>query len=218
MTLMDLAIVLAVLAVLAAFAVTIYTGRQNLRARAMAAQCASNLMGIGDAFRVWADAHGGHFPMSLSPVIDGSDEFTTGTNAWRHFKSLAGYMVHPRFLICPEDTRSSRWPNVRLPARDFTVFGNANLSYFAGLDAKKGNGSSLLSGDRNITNGIGIHDGVIALTTNTPADWTREIHDKIGNVLFADGSVRQLTAEELRAAIAKTGLATNRIQIPILKP
>ena len=51
-----------------------------------------------------------------------------------------------RILICPADVRSSQSPNVRVPARDFTVFGNANLSYFVGIDAKKAKGSSFLCG------------------------------------------------------------------------
>jgi prepilin-type processing-associated H-X9-DG protein len=107
---------------------------------------------------------------------------------------------------------------MRFPAPNFTTFGNANLSYFVGLDAKKANSSSFLCGDRNVTNGLAPKDAVMELTTNTPAGWTDEIHETNGNVLFSDGSVRELNAADLRAAIARTGFATNRIQIPILRP
>jgi len=214
----DFLIILAVLTVLAAFAFTIFAREQKERERAMQAQCAHNLKGIGNQFHFWADFKDGYFPMSLSQVIGGSEEFSTGTNAWRHFQVLSNFGFTPRTLICPADEVSSRWPNVRVPARDFTVFGNANLSYFAGLDAKKSKRSSILSGDRNITNGVALKDGVMELTTNTPAGWTGEIHEQGGNVLFADGSVRQMNGDDLRDAVAKSGFATNRIQMPILTP
>jgi len=218
MTLMDLAVVLALLAILAAVALNLVIRQRNLQARVMQVQCAVNLKAIGDQFRFWADRHGGHFPMSLSSVIDGSEEFATGTNEWRHFQALSNFGFQPKTLICPADMRSSRWPNVRVPARDFIVFENANLSYFVGIDAKKAKGSSFLCGDRNITNGIAIQGGLLELTTNTPAGWTEGIHDRRGAVLLADGSVNQFTDAGLRAAIAKTSLATNRLQIPITSP
>jgi hypothetical protein len=218
MTLMDLAVVLALLAIFAAIGLNLVIRERNLQARVMQVQCATNLKAIGNQFRFWADPRGGHFPMSLSSVIDGSEEFTTGTNAWRHFRAITNYGLEPRTLICPADLRSGRSPNVRLPARDFTVFGNANLSYFVGVDATKGKGSSFLCGDRNITNGIAIQDGLLELTTNAPAGWTDEIHDRKGAVLLADGSVNQFTDVKLRAAIAKTGLATNRLQMPVTSP
>jgi hypothetical protein len=44
------------------------------------------------------------------------------------------------------------------------------------------------------------------------------VHKKAGNILLSDGSVQQLSITGLRAAIENTGLATNRLQMPVLEP
>ncbi len=209
---MDVAVILAVVAILAAFAWNRFIRERNPQARVMRIQCANNLKGIGNAFNLWADSHSGYYPMSLSEAIGGSEEFTTGTNASRHFQVLSNAISSPRALICPADERIKR----SVSARSLSAVGNANLSYFVGIDAKKGSSTSFLSGDRNITNAIGAKDGILALSTNSPAGWTSEIHDGKGAILFADGSVRQLTASDLQLAIAQTGLATNHLQMPVI--
>lgn len=215
---MDLAILLATLAVLACAAMGLIAHRQKLRAQVLRNECAHNLKSIGNLFYLWADQHENYFPMALSQVIDGTEEFTTGTNAWRHFGALVSHGFPPRIYACPTDVVSSRWPDNRVIANNLVDFGNRNLSYFIGINAKKSVGSAFLAGDRNLTNGIPLHDGVMELTTNTPASWTDAIHGGIGNVLFADGSVSTLTTADLRLATASTDLATNRLQMPILSP
>jgi len=71
-----------------------------------------------------------------------------------------------------------------------------------------------LSGDRNITNGTAIKNGILELTTNQPAGWPPELHVVQGNIAVADGRVQQLSSSRLREAIGLTGAATNRLAMP----
>jgi prepilin-type processing-associated H-X9-DG protein len=77
---------------------------------------------------------------------------------------------------------------------------------------------AILSGDRNLTNNTSIRNGILTLTTNRPAGWTAEIHNKVGNLLLADGSVQQVSSTGLRTAIVNTSAFTNRLLMPILGP
>ncbi|HET7625369.1 MAG TPA: hypothetical protein VFM25_08890 [Verrucomicrobiae bacterium] len=55
--------------------------------------------------------------------------------------------------------------------------------------------------------------GLLTLTTNQMAGWTREIHEQAGNILMVDGSVQQLSISGLRTALENTGIATNRLAL-----
>jgi hypothetical protein len=86
------------------------------------------------------------------------------------------------------------------------------LSYFLELDADETEPAMLLAGDRNVTNGAPLINGILTLTTNRPTGWTSAIHRVNGNVALGDGSVQQLSSARLRDAVAATG--TNAILIP----
>jgi prepilin-type processing-associated H-X9-DG protein len=47
-----------------------------------------------------------------------------------------------------------------------------------------------LAGDRNLTNGLPLQEGVLVLTPNRRVGWTHELHDRQGNIAMADGSVQ----------------------------
>jgi len=51
----------------------------------------------------------------------------------------------------------------------------------------------ILSGDHNITNGTPVRNGLLELTTGNPAGWTAEMHNKVGNIGLADGSVQPVS-------------------------
>jgi hypothetical protein len=114
----------------------------------------------------------------------------------------------PKVLVCPADTERSAATNF---GRDLI---NGRISYFVGVDATQTNPQSLLSGDRNLTNGVRVGNGFVVFTTNELAEWTEEIHRRQGNAGLADGSVQQLTTMRLRDQIAHSGLATNRLAMP----
>jgi len=155
--------------------------------------------------------------MQVSTNEGGSREWIGGPNAFRHFEVMSNELNTPKLLVCPADQKSRVVANSfgataasgRVP---FTS--NSNLSYFVGVDATETNLNLFLFGDRNLTNGTPVTDGLLELTTNQPSNWTEQIHGRRGNIAFPDGSVRTLETGGLRDAVRNTGAATNRLAMP----
>ena len=207
-TLVELLVVLAFLFILAALIDFGPTG--NAKRRALRVQCVNYLKQDGLAFRIWSRDQAEAFPMQRSMTNRGTKEFTSGPFAYRHFQILSNELATPKVLLCPDDY--DRW----IAATNFVWINNSNLSYFVGIDADETNVMMILSGDHHLTNGTAIENGLIVLTTNAPAGWTSQMHHKVGNVLLTDGSVQQVSMTGLRYQIANTGVATNRVQMPVL--
>jgi prepilin-type N-terminal cleavage/methylation domain-containing protein/prepilin-type processing-associated H-X9-DG protein len=180
--------------------------------RAPRIQCVNNLKQVGLAYRIWEGDHGDKYPMELSQTNGGTMEFINGPNAFRHFQVLSNELGTPRILFCPAETDRHRFMGT-----NFNI-NNSNLSYFAGVDASETNVQMILAGDRNITNGLPVKNSLLEVDTNHPSGWTAELHNKVGNIALADGSVQQLNIQTLRTTIQNTGLATNRLQMPTLNP
>lgn len=210
MTLLDLLVVLAVIGILA---VMILPALMKAKAHDARIRCISNLKQIGLSYRIWEGDHNNFYPQAISRTNGGTMEFITGANAFRHFQIISNVLVTPHVLICPAESDATR-----ITATNFSNLSNRNLSYFVGIVANESNANMILSGDRNLTNGTQVRNAILDLTTNTPAGWTRKIHNKIGNTLLADGSVQMVNISGLRAQVAFTGFAANRIQMPILGP
>jgi hypothetical protein len=180
--------------------------------RAPRIQCVNNLKQLGLAYRIWEGDHGDKLPMELSQTNSGTMEFIDGPNAFRQFQVLSNELGTPRILFCPAETDRHRFMGT-----SFNI-NNSNLSYFAGVDASETNVQMILAGDRNITNGLPVKNGLLEVDTNHPSGWTAELHNKVGNIALSDGSVQQLSTATLRTTIENTGLATNRLQMPTLNP
>jgi prepilin-type processing-associated H-X9-DG protein len=183
---------------------------RNMKQRAFRIQCVNNLKAMGCAARVWEGDHGDRFPMNVPGTNGGTMEFTTGWDTWRHFQVMPDELCTPKVLICPADSR--------IAATNFASLRNSNLSYFIGLDVSETDPQTFLSGDRNITNGTLVKNGVLELTPAHPPGWTAEMHKKVGNVLLADGSVQQLSRAALQNAATNTVAVTNRLLIPVIVP
>ena len=148
-------------------------------------------------------------------------EFVTGPNAFRHFQVMSNELSTAKCLICPADSgriMAHAWDTNMDFYGNGVFLSNSNLSYFVGVDASKTNPQLILTGDRNITNGMPVKNGLFALTTNNPAGWTHDLHNNCGNIAVADGHVEQANTSALQSVIADTGLATNRLLMPILGP
>ena len=135
-------------------------------------------------------------------------EWVEAGETWRHYLLLMNGIESPRILTCPDDTRTaaSFWADVT---------NNQQVSYFVGMATSDTSPNMLLSGDRNIAlNGKRLN-GVVALGTNSPIQWTaNDIHRGEGNIGYADGSVQQFTTKKLRAALVNSGDSTNRLVFP----
>jgi len=190
------------------------------KGHAIEMNCASNLKQVGLAFVEWEQDNGDHFPMQIMTNKLG-EPYEDSANAFRYFQVVSNELSAlggPKSLICPADKK-------RKPANDFNSdFNSENISYFAGLDAKEANKTSLLAGDANLTNGIPSENGLMTITTNQLVGWTNERHRQAGNVALSDGSAQpyynQLSPGHsmydftIQEAVQRTGLATNRLLMP----
>jgi len=168
--------------------------------------CTSNVKQIGLAARIFSSDHGGRFPMEISVNEGGTRECAAFGVVVPHFLVISNELSVPKLLICPADTRTA--------ASNFGELRDWNISYFVGLDASETNSKSLLTGDRNITNGSSGKDRILFLTTNQPEGWTKEIHQHWGNLMLGDGSVQQVDSAGLQQTLRDSGVATNRLAIP----
>jgi prepilin-type processing-associated H-X9-DG protein len=206
LTFVELLIVLAALMIIALLTLPlIYQWRPPKTPRL---DCMNNLKEIGLAFTMWAGDNDHKYPMKISVTKDGAMEPVTNGIIFPVFQVMSNELNIPKVVICPADAQRS-------PATNFTTgFGNSNISFFVGVDADENRPAMFLAGDRNITNGTPVRHGVLELTTNRVAGWTREIHNRNGNILLTDGSVQQVTTPNLNYLLQNSGVATNRLLMP----
>ncbi len=215
LTLVEVLVIIMVITILAGTFVPAATKRKQ---RALRIQCVNNLKECGIAFRVWSGDQTPDFPMQHSVTKGGTMEFSSGPNAFRHFQVMSNELTTPKVLFCPADSERNPATTFDLKALpgEIPFTSNSNLSYFVGLDAEESDPQRLLTGDRNITNGTPLKDGVLELAPNHSPGWTDEIHRKMGNVALADGSVQVISSMGLPTALSNMPAFTNRLQMPVL--
>jgi hypothetical protein len=169
-------------------------------------QCVNNLKQSGLAFRIWEGDNNDKYPMAVSTNKNGSMEYAEGGNTFRHFQVMSNELNTPKILVCPADNR--------IAAASFARLKNQNVSYFVGLDATEIQPRMLLTGDRNVTNGLSPVRSVLELRPEIPAGWTEAMHNRVGNIGLADGSVQQVSIPGLQQMLKNTGDSTNRIALP----
>jgi len=192
--------------------------------------CVFNLKQIGVAFRIWEGDNNDKYPMQVSVTNGGAMELAVDGDVSAIFRVMSNELSMPKVLICPEDTG-------RHFATNFTTdLNHQTISYFVGLDAEDKYPQMILSGDDNLeVNGVRVRPGILNLATNASVEWTEnerhggpqqwnihKQHRRIGNILFADGSVLiggsmqypPPPFQGLQQALVNTHNATNRLVIP----
>jgi prepilin-type N-terminal cleavage/methylation domain-containing protein/prepilin-type processing-associated H-X9-DG protein len=204
-TLIELLVVIAIIGILAAL---LLPALNQAKLSAKRAACLNNLRETGLAFHLFANDHGGKLPMHVPARDGGSEEFAGAgldfNSAFRHLQTLSTELATPKMLLCATDTR--------LPAENFPTLRNENVSYFVNLNAENGQSTSILAGDRNLTND-GSGGGVLLLSANSLVRWTHELHRFKGNLLYADGHVDKLSRPALLASTLDT---TGRLAMPFV--
>ena len=160
--------------------------------------------------------------MEVSVTNGGTMELACSGNVVTTFQIMSNELSTPKVLLCPEDIR-------RIWATNFSAdFDDSHISYFIGPDADTNHLQAFLSGDGNfVIGGVPAKSGLLQLSTSTFVAWNSGRHVSpgshfwtaarnrfSGNILFADGSVQQVSTINLQQAFHQTGLATNRLAIP----
>ncbi len=173
----------------------------------------NNLKQIGLGFRLFANDNEGKLPREVSTNQGGSREFLeTPFSAFRHFQVISNELSTPWKLVCFRDRQ-------RTGATNWSSFlDNQALSYFAALDASETNPSSILSGDRFLESDRSPTNGLLTLDALSRLWWTNSAHGGGGNVVKSDLSVQHVDSRGLLQALRSTGLATNRLALPLIGP
>lgn len=199
----DLLVVVSVTTMVLLVGMTVLTQQQHSRKKAT---CLNNLKQIGLSFRIWANDCGDSYPMRIPVDLGGAQEALVTGGVWKVFQIMSNELSVPKTTTCYLDDR--------LASGDWQSLSNTNLSYFIGLDAQDTRPNMVMSGDRNLAVEGKLLSGVVALGTNSSVSWTRAIHREAGNIGLADGSVQQVTTEQLRLQLENSGDATNRLVFP----
>jgi len=219
LTLIELTIVLAVLAVLLAILLPAMSKGPISPERS----CYLRLRQIGLSFRQWRLDNNDKFPTEVSTNNGGAMEWAQQGIAWPVFQVVSNELNTPKILICPADSNVKRVmattfgsPVAQSTDPQIPFTNNQSLSYFVGLDAINSRTNLLLAGDSHFAvGGKALAEGLQGLNSQQAIGWTTTRHPKrIGNLGFADGSVRPFTSKELPAVFKATGLATNRLVLP----
>ena len=188
-TLIELSVVIAIVAILAAMCLTALA---RPKPRAQRAGCANNLKQQGIAFATWAMNQNDAYPMSVPTARGGPPNQTqimAGTPAgsayylYQIFGVMSNEVSSARLLACPADLDTvvhsnllivlNATRNVEVPGSGIPVqysLADVNCSYFVGLDADDNYPSMLLCGDRNIYGGTGSYARMTAAANNHYGD------------------------------------------------
>ena len=197
-TLVELLVVVLVIGLVAAMLLPALS-RERQKVRRM--QCANNLKQLGLDFKVRSfDQSGKATNSTPSSVVPAAGQ------AFAYFKLMASQLGTPARLICPADSRTA--------ATDFgSGFSNTNVSYFINADLHHVGPQMLLAGDRNIQDESLPLKGILIVTPRDDVSWSRELHNRTGNLLFGDGSVQQVNNFALRE-IVDNATRPNRLALP----
>ena len=161
-TLIELFVVIAVIAILAA---SLLPALAAAKPKVRLVVCSNNLKQVGLAFRTWAAAHDGKMPMTLARSYGGDAEDvslrvlgidqTTSRGVSRMFLCMSNELSTPKILFCPAEYEiayrqaADNFAGVAAPgAVPYT--NDLNVSYFIGVDANEIRPRMLLAGDHNL--------------------------------------------------------------------
>ena len=225
-TLIELLVVIAIIAILAAMLLPVLAAAKR---RAQRINCVSNMKQVNLSFRIWEGDNNNNYPMAVSTSVGGAEEsvisqpfptYTVQSGLTNVFCVMSNELSTPKILVCPSDV-SHNQASTNFSDLGAQTGGPGNgtnaISYFVCGDATEAYPQMLMTGDRNI--GIAATPpassiSLVMASKNTYYDsanaqwaWSaNDLHLKVGNLGFADGSVAEESASGLQNALV---LSTN---------
>jgi prepilin-type N-terminal cleavage/methylation domain-containing protein len=226
-TLIELLVVIAIIAILAAMLLPVLAAAKR---RAQRINCVSNLKQVNLAFRIWEGDNNNQYPMSVSTSAGGAEESVMSNNHTTYvpmgltnvFCVMSNELSTPKILLCPSDvshnTAATNFGELAVTTGQAPGCGTNAISYFVCGDATEAYPQMIMSGDRNVgttTAGTAANGITMSMSStyyklnNNATSWgwsANDLHLKVGNLGFADGSVAEESASGLQNALV---LATN---------
>jgi prepilin-type N-terminal cleavage/methylation domain-containing protein/prepilin-type processing-associated H-X9-DG protein len=229
-TLIELLVVIAIIAILAAMLLPVLAAAKR---RAQRINCVSNMKQVNLSFRIWEGDNNNEYPMSVSTSIGGAEEsvvsnqgtyqtYSAQSGMTNVFCVMSNELSTPKILLCPSDvahnTAATNFSELGVQAPYGPGNGTNAIGYFVCGDATEAYPQMLMIGDRNIgttttppAGGINIAMSIAGsfayYSGNSQWAWSaNDLHLKVGNLGFADGSVAEESASGLQNALV---LATN---------
>ena len=205
-TLIEMLVVIAIIAILAAMLLPVLA---KSKGKAQRISCVSNIKQVGLGIILWSQDHDGKFPWLVLPADGGSH---TLDQAWQHFAVTSNELATPKVLHCPSD-KERQIADSFDGANGFTTLRNNALSYAVGTEASEGNSQMHLVVDRNISGKDNMRcsaAGILGASTtlnpfNGGTGWTAGSHPSEGNMALADGSSHLFNQFQLLAHLQNTG-------------
>ena len=228
-TLIELLVVIAIIAILAAMLLPVLAAAKR---RAQRINCVSNLKQVNLAMRIWEGDNNNLYPMAVSTSLGGAQErisCTANNNSGTYtaegitniFTCCSNEMSTTKIFVCPSDssrTYASNFTELGVPPSPGVAGAGTNgISYFVCGDASETYPQMVLDGDRNIgttatapapainmIGGYSLGPGSSGNEAPGPSwAWSaNDLHLKVGNIGFADGSVAEESANGLENALA----------------
>lgn len=210
--------IIVIVAVLAVLAIVFLLPRLTRKApprrppHSLQMDCVRNLKQIGLSFRIWEGDNNDKYPMAVSVTNGGAMELIAAGDVAGCFQVMSNELSTPKILICPAD-------KVRISAANFrNDFNNSHISYFVSPDAEESYPRQIMSGDDNLAvDDTPVTSGLVMIPYKE-VSWAAGRHSPSGNILFADGSVSEVSSAGLKEAgrlsVQGTSVATNRFVIP----